>query len=163
MIALVLALTVSGVDIVEHKLLKDINWATQQELPNAVIKSYTTMSKRALLIIQNELDSVERKFNSYYDIDCHPGPLEIRIIKLSWLNSSEYFVWADPKYLVFGRYFGMRNVIYITPETFLDTYTLTHELTHYLYDECNIRFKSEAQEHQKLDDFIKWKSEINDP
>ena len=155
MTSLILSLFVSLSFVSEHQLKKDIVWQTQKELPNITIKSYYALSSGRIRIIQNEMKSIKRRFNDYYMTNCKPGPLEIRIVKISWLNSSDYFDWVDHRYLVFGRYFKLRNIMYVTSETFSDLYTLDHELTHYMYDECIVYFESDAQEHRQLDRFLK--------
>lgn len=159
MISLMLALAVLGNDIVPHQLRKEIVWQHQQEMPNITLKSYVSLSIHKVRLIQNELDDIQYKFKQYYGIKCNPGHLEIRVLRLSWLNSSEYFVWTDPKYIVLGRYFGMRNILYITPEAFAELYILDHELAHYMYDECNMRMGNEDQEHLRLDEFIRWRNQ----
>jgi hypothetical protein len=157
-LALVLSLVLSNGDLTPHHLLKDINWRTQQDGVDLSIRSYITLSPNKLHTIQEEVKATERKFGQHYHIQCSLRHLEVRIIRSSWLNSSEYFDNIDAGYVVFGRYFGLAEVIYITPEIFANPYTLDHELAHYLFHECNMSFDNDEKEHAELERFMNGKS-----
>jgi hypothetical protein len=150
----ILCLIVSAGDLTPHHLLKDINWQTQQIGQNLTIRSYNALSPHKIRAIQEATQTIERKFEQYYGVRCSLRLVEVRIIRSSWLNSSEYFDNIDPKYIVFGRYFGLSEVIYLTPELS----ALDHELVHYMFHECNMSFDTDDQEHQKLDEFMLWRA-----
>lgn len=88
-------------------------------------------------------------FHEFENIECLDlGPLEIRIVSANILRDKKYFEYAEPRN--FGRYFESSNTIYIINEVFEHPEYLAHELAHYFYDECGIKFINDDAEHVKV-------------
>lgn len=150
---LIIALLINSV--LPHKLNKDIKWVVNKQIiENVIVKSYIPLTNENIQNIKNEINIIKINFNNYYKTDCHPGYLEIRILKLEWLNSLEYFSWVDPNNIIYGRFYRINNLLYISNEALGNSKTLQHELLHYLYNECGFKLNDD-QEHQQIEEFLK--------
>jgi hypothetical protein len=146
--------------IVEHSLPLPVSWKTDKIVGKIKVKSTIKMknwkTKRVEKIYYNAKSMF---FNNFENISCDPnklGQLEIRIISADMLRDKRYFHLATPRN--FGRYFPSSNTIYIIYDVFNHPEYLAHELAHYFYDECGVKFKNISAEHvrvYKFQDFYK--------
>jgi hypothetical protein len=134
-----------------HTLPQKVEWKTNKILENEIIlKSTSQLKEWQVKKIYQTYQNIEYLFfNIFENISCNKlDNLEIRIVSSDVLRDRRYFANASPRN--FGRYFATSNTIYVIYEVFDCPDYLAHELAHYFYDECNIKFKDDIAEHIKV-------------
>lgn len=153
MIGLLCAFLTFGV-FEPHKLKTPISWKFNDKIENMAIRSVVSLDAGDTKTIQHEVANVRDAFFRHYNKECVLGSIEVRIITLNQMNSLRYFYVVVPDGIIRGRFFGYNNIVYITQQALYDTYVLRHELAHYMYDECGVRFDNDDLEHRELNEFL---------
>jgi len=149
----------------------DVEWGSQFFITtNVNVSSVHKLNKRQKKIVKNTYKQTEAKFFQYWDIDrekCRLGPLTIIIVKgHKELDSKKNFpnenTYADKPGeggdIIFGRYYSYTNKLFIVPVNTGLYYwraNFSHEVVHYLFDECDIKFDSLEKEHVAIDMFLR--------
>ena len=137
---------------IEHFLPYKVEWKTDEKIENIRIRSSLVLNKQKVEKIEKiYFNSRNIFFNDFEDTTCNPnslGRLEIKIISAEMLRDRRYFRLATSRN--FGRYFSISNTIYIIHGVFSHPEYLAHELAHYFYDECGIKFKNIDAEHVRV-------------
>jgi len=137
------------------ELITPIEWTFTAEVDQTLtIRSYFVNfgEREALYLTKNYTYSIAA-FRNYIKASCSFKPLEIRIISVPIMNSTRYFAWVEP--VMFGRYFRETAHIYLTLEALKNRKYFAHEMGHYMYDTCGIKFASDELEHVDLEKFLK--------
>lgn len=135
-----------------HILPYKLSWKTTTKLENLTIKSTFVLNKWRLEKIKKTFNrSKDIFFNKFEKLDCNTNQLndlEVRLIDSKILRNKDYFYAAGPN--DFGRYFSGFHTLYITDDMFDNPEYLAHELAHYFYDKCGVKFKNDIEEHIKV-------------
>ena len=150
-------------------------WGTEFKIGEmAYIKSAYKLDKKQIKIVEKTFNITKERFFKYYssieDI-CRLDPVNIFIVENEkdldntkfFPNESVYSNGLEGNKIVFGRYFVLSNNLYIVPVLLKEYYwrkNFAHELTHYFFDECGIRFKNDDEEHLYVDDFLRDNSDV---
>jgi hypothetical protein len=140
-----------------HQLKTPIEWKQIQHLlPNVELKSYRVLSKIELAYLKHEVIKVEEGFRVYNNPDaCSDDGFELRVVSHQQMNNSRYFNDLEPEFVVYGRYYRLSNIMYVTPDTFNETEFIRHEVTHYMYDVCGLTL-DKNDNHDQINSFLKW-------
>jgi len=148
----------------------DIKWGTTFDIGAGVhVKSAYVLNKRQKQIVRETYTLTEQKFFKYWDInreECRMNHLTVIVVKSHHeLDDREKFpeetAYADKpgegNNIIFGRYYTYLDKLFIVP-VFTKTYfwraNFSHEVVHYLFDECGIKFKNLNEEHLIISDFL---------
>ena len=112
------------------------------------IRSSVQLRSDRIEWIEREVELVKDRFRG-----CVPGPIEVRIVSQSVLNSPDYFYWVDTRYTTYGQYYRLAEVIYVTPYSFTHHNILDHELYHWLLNDCGWGL-TEDQEHELIREWL---------
>lgn len=99
---------------------------------------------------------------------CDLDNLYVYIVAEKDLINPRYFPGeklAPSGFIIYGRYFREKNKLYIVPPDLSIYYWrkyFAHELAHYFFDDCGIKFPNNYVEHKFLDKFIKYFKLISD-
>ena len=85
------------------------------------------------------------------DLYCHPKGPRINIVSLNIIRSPKYFEGAGPRDI--GKYMPRSKEIFISYAFFIEPHYLAHELAHYWYDVCDVRFENIKIEHDFVNKF----------
>lgn len=143
----------------EYYLKQDFFWKYQDDFNGVKIKSIFKIKDDKKDIIINTYNKTKKIFPIYAKLDkeCKLVSLTIHIISLNMMNSEKYFyIRPSTRYYVVGRYLEITPAIYITPQAFVNTEDLAHELAHYFYDMCGINFENEEAEDASIYKFEKY-------
>jgi len=141
------------------------DWNTDTTINKVVkVKSQISLTKKQIELIRKTYRNAESKFFEYWKIDrreCSSDVVEVRIITEYELDNRTYFPgeddYTDASGTVIGRYFRHSNVLYIVPPYPAKYYwrkDFAHELAHYFYDDCGIKFLSDYNEHIAIREFL---------
>ena len=151
----ILFLLISSVCFASYEPPREIQWKTNISVPNVTIKSTFHLKKREIRKIQIIFDKAKYIFfNKFEKLSCDTNrlnDLEIRVISPNILRHKGYFYAAGPN--DFGRYFSNPYTIYIIDDMFYNPEYLAHELGHYFYDKCGVKFANDKIEHVKVYQF----------
>lgn len=162
LILIAIMLLISNVSLADDgTLLSNIRWKYKQNTEIGTIRSSVgRLGKIEKQTIITKYNDIKRAFFEFEKGTlCIVGPtLDLRIISDIEINSTRYFdMQSAPGYVFFGRYFREENILYITKEAALyNTGELAHELAHYFYDVCGIKFLSDELEHDRVRMFQKF-------
>ncbi len=139
----------------DPELITQIEWPlTVKVSRDLVIRSYfSNFSKKDVIGVARNYARSILNFYAFYGIECDLKPLEIRIISEGKMNDPKHFAYIDP--VIYGRYFRENEHIYLTLEATKNKKYFAHEMAHYLYDVCNMKFSSSKEEHKEIDKFLK--------
>jgi len=160
-IIMLLSNVVYGYDAYEDK--SNAVWNTRTNLSsNVVVKSIDTLTRKQIKLIRDVYDTAVEKFYTHYGVGkCKVAKLDVRVIYEEELNSeiffpNEYHSTESGKF-IFGRFYRDSNVLYIIhmeqAEYHWKKY-FAHELLHYFYNECNIKFRNNKDEHKEMEKFL---------
>lgn len=155
MISLVLLLALNSYGPEKHELKNSIEWKQELVLLEGVnLKSYTPLSKRQVMRLRLIFLKTSGEFGLRNGLEsCKGEQLEIRLVGQKQLNSRKYFHYIDRNFIVFGKYYKVSNILYITPESFKDTIIFEHEILHYMFDDCGPELSPE-EEHEKIESYF---------
>ena len=157
-----LIMIASSICYASHTLLIDIPWESNVKIQNMTIKSMFFLRSQKIRQISLIYSYSKHMFFNEFESMCDErnfADLEIRIIRPDILRNTDYFPTANR--LDFGRYFSSSNILYIIPDMFNKPEYLAHELAHYFYDECKIKFLNDKEEHKKVNKFERLYKERN--
>jgi len=147
-----LSLATAPLQYTNHILPFPVEWKTATYVSNHIrLKSTLKLERPQVKKIKNILGHINYLFFNEFEPDLRcadMGQMEIRIIRLSTLTNKKYFVAA--RATNFGRYFSITNTLYIVPDMLKNPEWLAHEMAHYYYDECRVKFKDARNEHLKV-------------
>ena len=161
-IFIILTLLISNISLAQdNTTLAPMNWKYQENIKIGTIRSSLgKLTKSEKHTIISKYNSIKESFFKFEDrmLCIVPPTLDLRIVSDIDINSDKYFdVLSKPGYTFFGRYFRDEDVIYITKEAALyHTALFAHELTHYFYDMCGVKFFSDDLEHDRIRMFQKF-------
>ena len=141
------------------------NWKVSVKFSDSVImRSKIALTSKHLLLFKQTLQNVERSFFEYYDMDrsrCKNEQVRIDVITEYELSNRMYFPgeddYTDKDGVVLGRYFRHSNSLYIVPPFTKQYYwrrNIAHEMLHYFYDDCMVKFGDNDKEHAEIDRFL---------
>jgi len=146
-------------------------WKTEFNIDTHVrVKSTNKLNQHQTKLVKKTYEIAERKFLKFWNLrhnECRFQPLEIKIVKHhNELDNRIYFpmerTYADKPgegtEIIYGRYFAFHNALYIVPPYTSKYYwkkNFVHELTHYFFDECGIRFNNIEEEHIAVERFVR--------
>lgn len=145
-------------------------WKTEFTINTHVnIKSVNLLGAKHVSLIYKTYELTENKFLKFWRLkhnECKFGPLEVRIVKNHQeLDNRTYFPGEDEyadlpgegTEIIYGRYFRLTNRLYMVPPYVSKYYwrkNFAHELVHYFFDECGIKFVNDTEEHKEINRFI---------
>ena len=144
-------------------------WGDTAKVNNIIeIKSVYRIDNKDLKIIKRVFNITSNAFRQYYKVninECDLEPLNMFILKsYKELDNKDYFPGEDEytnpnsQVVMFGRFFRSTNNLYVMPVNTRDFYwerSFAHELLHYFYDECGMKFFNDINEHAEIDRFLK--------
>lgn len=171
LLALFFCFMLPGVSQAKDRYYKSgVTWQTSFTIgDNVTVRSAFQLDSREVQIINTVYKRTRKKFFRSWGIkptQCRLGHLNVRIVRDHFdLDNREFFpeepVYADLPWegteIIFGRYYRKANTIYIVPLKLKKYYwrkNFAHELLHYFFDECGVRFSNIDEEHIIIDDFL---------
>jgi len=167
---IILALCIFGGTSHAKDNYPNLVWGTTFNInPNVRVKSAKVLTKHQQRIMRDTYTTTEQKFFKYWDIDrnmCRLNPLEVVVVKSHHeLNDREKFpdetAYADKpgegNNIIFGRYYVYLDKLFIIPvlpQKYFWRANFSHEVLHYLFDECGVEFESLEEEHAIISDFL---------
>lgn len=140
------------------ELKRPIEWNLTVKITNELtIRSYYVNHDRedidrVIFFYAKSLD----KFPEFRNLTCEIKPLEIRIITEQQMNSPEFFTYTVDDSSIYGRYFKEDQHMYLTTEATHNKRYFAHEMAHYLFDICGVKFNSLKEEHMAVRKFVKY-------
>jgi len=172
LLALILMLMVPiSVNAMDQYYKSGVTWGQQITLrQNISVQSISPLSSHDLYVMNKTYKLTKQLFFSYWGLQqdqCCFGHLKIKIVRNHFdLSNYKYFPdeleYADPPgeggKIIFGRYFRLANTLYVVRPNEIKYYwkrDFAHEILHYLFDECNMKFYNDDAEHQKIYEFFR--------
>lgn len=147
-----------------------VTWNQQITVkPNIDIQSVPLLSKSDIRTMHRTYKLTKKLFFRYWLVEpnqCSLGRLKIKVVRNHFdLSNRTYFPgeaqYADPPgegtAVIFGRYFRKANTLYVVQPDEIKYYwkrDFAHEVLHYLFDECEMKFSSDNMEHQRVHEFL---------
>lgn len=147
-----------------------ISWNQHITLrPNISVKSVPQLSKYDLQMMRKTYKLTEKLFFEHWYVkpkQCNLGKLKIKVVRNHFdLSNRTYFpdeaqyasVPGEGTSVIFGRYFRLANTLYVVQPDDIKYWwrrDFAHEVLHYLFDECGIKFRNDNVEHKKVKEFL---------